>query len=499
MRCWCLVSAWLMGSESFVPRPAPPRRVPFVVRGGGRLAAKETRGREILASLALIYVSNQWCRSLLFSTVNFASEDGFKYVNAALDLTEGDYALLGTLAFQALFSVASLAAGAAVDRVDAAAASVVACAAWSVATAAIGLGGDSFATVAAFRALQGVAMSVTAPAGYSLLARTFEPSKLASANSAYAAAVSIGGALASASVALDEQVGWRATFGLVGAVGVGIAAVSAAFLAKNDLLFSSSSASSGSKEKTLSAKTPVVVNEETKPAAKSPLLRPATLLLLSTAALRYCAGFTIAVFALPLFRGAFPEQAVQFGVAYAVVVAACGSASAFVGGRLADAVATKAGGLPVWPFSRNENAARALVPFCGSALAAPLWLAATHAPTLELAIAGLALEFFVAECWIGTTAALLANEVPPGSRGFAQGLFTALTIVGNLAPLAVGRAVAAGAASTSTLVDAAVVLGYGLSAAGFLATAAFLGGERAASAVVSAQRSRRGPDDKKDA
>ena len=457
-----------IGAECFVV----PHQV-LATRGGRRqtsLAAvkpskeKMKNPNQILASLALVYLSNQWCRSLLFSTVNFGSDDGYKFVNAALDLSEGDYALLGTLAFQILFSFASLAAGAAVDRIDAGAASVVACVVWSAATIFIG-GGDSFQRVAALRAIQGLAMSVTAPAGYSLLAKTFDSSNLASANSAYAAAVSFGGALSSASVALDESIGWRNTFGLVGSLSLVIALVSGALLSKNDALFSD--------EKTDA----VTTTASSATSLLSVFTKPATLLLLATAALRYCAGFTIAVFALPVFRSNFPDQAVQFGIAYAIVVAACGSASAFAGGRLADALAKKKGDLPVvWPFTRNPNAARTFVPFAGTLLAAPLWLAATHAPSLELAILGLSLEFFVAECWIGTSAALLANEVPPSSRGFAQGLFTALTIVGNLAPLAVGNAVSSGSTSLSvgTLVDISVVGAYILASLGFVAAAAFL-------------------------
>ena len=435
-------------------------------------SVRPSKEAQVLVSLALVYLSNQWCRALLFSTVNFGSDDAFRYANAALGLSEADYALLGTLAFQVLFSFASLAAGAAVDKVDARLASVVACVTWSVATAAIGLAGNSFETVAALRALQGLAMAVTAPAGYSLLAKTFDSSKLASANSAYAAAVSVGGALASASVALDETIGWRSTFAVVGAIGIGIAFLAAAGLLLND------GGPENNDQETRRSSAAALRKTEVDSSEESPfwsfLNNPATLFIFGTTAVRYCAGFTIAVFALPVFREKFPENAVEFGVAYAVTVAVFGSASAFAGGRLADIVAERKI-IKVWPFDRNPNAARAVVPCVGSALAAPLWLFATRtAPSLDFAILGLALEFLVAECWIGTTAALLANEVPQTSRGFAQGLFTALTIVGNLAPLAVGKVSEKGVFQVGDLVDCAVVAAYLLSSLGFAATAAFL-------------------------
>ena len=62
----------------------------------------------MLGALVATYASNQWCRALLFSTVDFGSTDAFRFANAALDLTKGEYALLGTVAFNALFAACSL-------------------------------------------------------------------------------------------------------------------------------------------------------------------------------------------------------------------------------------------------------------------------------------------------------------------------------------------------------------------------------------------------------
>ena len=84
----------------------------------------------------------------------------------------------------------------------------------------------------------------------------------------------------------------------------------------------------------------------------------------------------------------------------------------------------------------------------------------------------LALEFLAAECWIGPTTALLQQSVPATSRGAAQGCFTALTLVGGLAPLAVGAAVDSGYAPDLTgAVVAAVGGAYVVSAGVFLVAA----------------------------
>ena len=79
-----------------------------------------------------------------------------------------------------------------------------------------------------------------------------------------------------------------------------------------------------------------------------------------------------------------------------------------------------------------------------------------------------------AECWIGPTTALLQQSVPANSRGAAQGCFTALTLVGGLAPLAVGAAVDRGAAPDLTAAVIAAVAGAYVAAAGLFLVAAGL-------------------------
>ena len=158
----------------------------------------------------------------------------------------------------------------------------------------------------------------------------------------------------------------------------------------------------------------------------------AAVALLAATAVRFAAGFTIGVWAIPCLRATFAGNDVGSG--YALVVGVFGFVSALLGGAAADGLAARA------PPSRAA-AARALVPAAGSLVAAPLWVLALRAPSYGIAIALLAAEFLVAECWIGPTTALLQQAVPAASRGAAQGCFTALTLVGGLAPLAVGAAV----------------------------------------------------------
>jgi peptidoglycan/LPS O-acetylase OafA/YrhL len=53
------------------------------------------------------------------------------------------------------------------------------------------------------------------------------------------------------------------------------------------------------------------------------------------------------------------------------------------------------------------------------------------------------IRYLVAEIWFGPTISLLYEFVEPRRRGTAQGLFSVLTAVGNVAPVAIGAAVSA--------------------------------------------------------
>ena len=412
MRVTC-IAAIAATSYAFTPTPrvtAPKMRTKL---RAGATDLSPTQRTALLGSLIGVYTSNQWCRQLLFSTVDFNSEDAFRFLNVGLELSRADYALLSTLTFNALFAACSLAAGALVDRADAVKLTYVSCGLWSLATVATAYT-SSFAGVAACRALQGVAMAATAPAGYALLGRAFPPDKLATASSRYAAAVSAGGALAAVSTRLDDAVGWRGAFQVAGASSLVVALV-AFFLLPAEV---------GS---------PVPQTKDTEEGGFGGVFASrAAVALLAATAVRFAAGFTIGVWAIPCLRATFAGNDVGSG--YALVVGVFGFVSALLGGAAADGLAARA------PPSRAA-AARALVPAAGSLVAAPLWVLALRAPSYGIAIALLAAEFLVAECWIGPTTALLQQAVPAASRGAAQGCFTALTLVGGLAPLAVGAAV----------------------------------------------------------
>ena len=77
----------------------------------------------------------------------------------------------------------------------------------------------------------------------------------------------------------------------------------------------------------------------------------------------------------------------------------------------------------------------------GSILAVPAWILFIRAPSPELSLIFLFSEYIVAECWFGPTLAALFAVVPDDKRGTAQGIFSVLTALGNLAPIIIGALV----------------------------------------------------------
>eukprot|EP00282_Hemiselmis_andersenii_P042568 CAMPEP_0172069244 /NCGR_PEP_ID=MMETSP1043-20130122/12633_1 /TAXON_ID=464988 /ORGANISM="Hemiselmis andersenii, Strain CCMP441" /LENGTH=332 /DNA_ID=CAMNT_0012729541 /DNA_START=153 /DNA_END=1148 /DNA_ORIENTATION=- len=183
-----------------------------------------------------VNVHNQWTRALVYYLVSFKADPNLDvskqlYMNVDLGFDEGQYSLLASFAFTALYTVASLFAGRAADKFDRAKVLTGAAALWSVSTCATAVAA-SFDNVAALRGIQGVSQAFVGPQAYGLIASLFSGQGLATANSIYASGVYVGGALASLSILMDQQLGWRETNLVAGAVGLALAG--ATFLALKD-------------------------------------------------------------------------------------------------------------------------------------------------------------------------------------------------------------------------------------------------------------------------
>ena len=161
----------------------------------------------LVLPLQLVYVSNQWSRSSINYLVNFAEDaDPFRAMNLDIGFSEAQYGLLASLAFTALFAVASLGAGIASDRYNRKNLTVIGAIGWSIATLGTSLS-STYSEVLAWRVAMGLACAFATPTAYTLINERVPKDKASFATSLYGTGVAFGGALASLSILLDNEFG----------------------------------------------------------------------------------------------------------------------------------------------------------------------------------------------------------------------------------------------------------------------------------------------------
>ena len=378
--------------------------------------------------LALVFTANQWARQLPFYTVDFKAGPGAdavrEFMNVDIGFGEAEYGVLASIGFAALFSITSLLAGGLVDRVDSRNLLTTTAAVWSGATL-WQAAASSFNEILASRMLSGVGQAFSNPASYTILARIYPAERRATVNGIYSSGLYFGGGLAALSVLLDQALGWRGAFTVVGVLGLASAAIAQLALpplppeARTepidcvediDAKATQASKATGANEGALVlAQLLELVSE------------PTVALLLLASALRFLAGFTIGVWIVPFYREAFSGSiGAEFALIKAAVNGVAGSLSATGGGLLADRL------------SKRDPRFNQWIPALGSVVAIPFWLLTLQAPTLELSLGALFLEYLFAECWFGPTIAGLQAAAPPSAQGLTTGVFSCLTFVGNL-------------------------------------------------------------------
>jgi MFS family permease len=395
----------------------------------------------LVLPLQIVYISNQWSRSSIYYLVNFSDgADPFRAMNVAIGFSEAQYGLLASLAFTALFAFASLGAGAAADRYDRKALTVFAAAGWSVATL-----GTAFSTtypqVLACRIAMGLFCAFSTPTAYTLINQRVPKDRITLATSIYGTGVALGGALASLSILLDNEVGWQQALTVIAGVGFGSAAIASVFLPGDE-----------DKGKPDVSPPSIVDNPVSAPAVggsvspASAFVRDVSQAVSSTRArwiflgsfFRFCSGLCIGVWSAPYFRMAFPDNAADYAVAQALITAGAGSVSGLIGGAVADYI-SKAPGGEDGTMITDEIGRKLWIPVVGSILATPTWYLAVHSSgSFSSAMIWLTIEYLVAECWFGPTISALLSTVPSKIGGTAQGLFTLTGAMANFAPTVLG-------------------------------------------------------------
>lgn len=419
----------------------------------------------VLLPLILVYISNQWSRYSISYLVDFSeTATALKAMNIDLNFSQAQYGTLASVAFTILFAGASLIAGSLADKFDRRLLTFGSCMAWSLASLGTAFSAD-YTQVIFCRIIMGLMCSFATPSAYTLIRDTFPSDKTAFASSLYGAGVYLGGALSSLSILLDNQWGWRGTMQAITFFGF-ISAGSVFLSLEPDKKATASGTEIG---EIVNAK----VDESPSPVlsgVSSILSSQRVQLLFLASFLRFCAGLSIAVWAAPYFRLAFPNDSQTYSVVNAFIVSVCGLTSSVAGGALADMASKQA---VAW--GKDENFGKLLVPIIGSLLAVPAWWMCIHAGTFEMSMFWLAIEYLVAECWFGPVIAVLQTSVASTKGGLAQGMFTLTGALANLAPAFLGylyeSKVLGDVDNLSPLLSFGVCLAYLTSAIAFLLSA----------------------------
>jgi MFS family permease len=105
----------------------------------------------------------------------------------------------------------------------------LACIGWSLTSIATG-SINSLAVLAVMRFILGATQAACEPASFSLLADLFPSNKVATATSIMTAAPYLGSGISSLSVIMIAQMGWRACFNFMGALGLVFGAIGLIFM-----------------------------------------------------------------------------------------------------------------------------------------------------------------------------------------------------------------------------------------------------------------------------
>ena len=377
----------------------------------------------LVLPLWLVYVSNQWSRSSIYYLVNFSGDgDAFTAMNVDLDFSQSQYGLLASVAFTSLFAVASLGAGVASDRYNRKVLTIASAAAWSTATLGTALS-SSYEEVVIWRIAMGLACAFSTPTAYTLLQEKVPKERGAVASSIYGTGVALGGALASLSLLLDSELGWKNALLVIAAFGFGTVGLNILFLPDDPKATETKLEATDTKAQDVSIKDEVLEVVSTS--------RVKWLFLASF--LRFSAGLSIGIWSAAYFRGAFPDNVSDYAVAQAAITSVSGVTSGVLGGIIADWLSSSA------VDAEDPTGRKLWVPVVGSVLAVPAFYYSIHSGgSFELAMSCLAIEYLVAECWFGPTISVLQSTVGPKIGGTAQGLFTLTGAIGNLAPSILG-------------------------------------------------------------
>ena len=164
------------------------------------------------------------------------------------------------------------------------------------------------------------------PAAYTLLSEIFPKKIIGSINGIFSSGVYLGGGLASLSIILDSSIGWRNTLFVIGGLGVVISGMCYFLVSepravirkekedemKKENMNIISSDISTTAPATADAQSVTDIVSTAITSLKEVLESNEARLLFFASVLRFCAGFSIAIWKAPFVFAKFPENASSF-------------------------------------------------------------------------------------------------------------------------------------------------------------------------------------------
>jgi len=376
----------------------------------------------VLAILFIAFASNQWSRQAIYYLCDFSiNADPFRHINADIIFSKEMYASLASFGFTAIFALVSLFAGSISDQFNRRNVLALSCVAWSIITA-LHSKAKTFTDLIPLRTLLGISQAFFNPAAYTLIADLFPQRLVGSINGIFSSGIYLGGGLASLSILLDNQVGWRSTMLGIGVIGIVLAGV--LLLVVRDPLHVTAKKNIPSVTVGISN---MIVNTDINLAKPNnsgidleslattayqslqDVIAPLEAkLLLSATVIRFFAGFSIAIWKAPFVFAQFPGSENMFAGSNALIVSIGGLSSSLLGGYLSDKLANPVKNTEISLSSSQSSASspssslsarimrtrsRSWVPAVGSMLSAPLWAGFILASTPEQAAVFLFLEY----------------------------------------------------------------------------------------------------------
>lgn len=293
----------------------------------------------VLTVLVVVYIFNFVDRNLMSMLIDSIKRD--------LDVSDSMMGLLVGPAFALLYTIAGIPIARLADRYPRRLVLAIGLTVWSIATAASGLV-RSYAQMAAARVAVGIGEASASPSAHSLISDVFPPERRSSAIAIYNSGASIGIFLGMAlGGILNDTIGWRNAFLVVGLPGVAFALVVRFWLPEPRRGAADAIEDSGEQP------------------SLSEVLRYLLRLrsfrhVLAASGLYAITSYAMITWSPPFMERVFDLSPSEFGTRLGLVVGLCGAIGALSGGFIADALARRderwlvwiaaLGGVAVLPF-----------------------------------------------------------------------------------------------------------------------------------------------------